>query len=478
MGDPTPADFAAIMKTLGEAAQSQADAASSLATAEKTRADADKVRQEVALATAQQSTAFDSAKADLETKRLANQKTEQDNQADRIDKMVTWATAAVPDVSALQKNSLTVSTGTVLFEGQQLAKALRLAAQNIAGALSTKLAEKTVYVTADATIFTSIAKYLQIQSEADVVLSAIEDPTDGLITAINKIVPRTPTVPVDAERFFGPVDVVAVAAGVTGALASQAAALFEVDVAATVERSDVDALDLQVSVINELLTLSTDLDIRHQFARVPSGDSALRSTIKTLQTRDLELARLTQKLDDYVTALGDPSTGLAKIDKVLQGKVSATEKQALEKQRAQLAAAVQTLADAKAVQSDAKAVIDKLHDFVSRLAAADEHTGLSPFQQALSVEGMVDGESVVLVLPPSTAESTQITVTRRLFWPRLINETTVTAKYIAVTGERIIAADQITARVHDRVRLKWTDTATDSFAGIMGAASKPGAPTT
>lgn len=438
MTDLTPTEIAEVAKTLAEAAQAQADATSALATADKSRADAKKVRQEVAFATAQQATALDAAKADLETKRLTNQKSEQDSQADRINKMITWATAAVPDVSSLQKNSLTVSSGTVVFEGRQVAKSMRVAADRIAADLSPKLKDKTVYVTADATILASIASYLQIESEADVMAIAVGDKDGGLIKAIETVLQNRM---VSTRVGFG-VEAAAVTAGVTGALAKQVAALFEVDVAATVERTDVEALDLQATVINALLRLDSNLDVRHQFARIPSRDSTLRSTLKTLQTSDLTLARLKQSLDDYISEPTDHA-----------------------------AQEVQPFAGAKRVQSEAKAVSDKLHDFLARLAQVNERSGLSPFQQALAVEGMLDTNTVLLIIPPAKAESTQITVTRRLFWPRLLNETTVTAKYIAVQGESILAADQITARVQDRLRLDWNGNDDDTDARVVSGST-------
>lgn len=464
MTNLTPSEIADISKTIAEAAKAQAEATSSLATADKSRADAEKVRQEVVLATVQQATALDSTKADLEAKRLSNQKTEQDNQADRINKMITWATAAVPDVASLQKNSLTVSSGTVLFEGRHVAKAMRVAAARIAADLSPKLTDKTVYVSADATILTSIAGYIQIGSGADVIERAVGEDHDGLIKAIDTVLlNRNVPTRVSIVAF----EAAAVAAGVTGALAKQVAALFEVDVAGTVERTDVEALDLQATVINALLGRDSNLDIRLQFARIPSRDSTLQSTLKNLQTRDLTLARLKQSLDDYITELTDFAAQIADIETALQGNISTEERKELETKRDKLAKDFKPFADAKRLQSEAKAIIDKLHNFLARLAELNERSGLSPFQQALAVDGMLDATSVLLIVPPAKAESTQITVARRLFWPRLLNETTVTAKYIAVQRERVPATDQITARVQDRLRLDWNSDDDNNDAQIV-----------
>lgn len=468
MTNLTPSEIADISKIIAEAAKAQAEATNSLATADKSRADAEKVRQEVALATVQQATALDSAKADLETKRLSNQKTEQDNQADRINKMITWATAAVPDIASLQKNSITVSNGTVLFEGRQVAKAMRVAAERIAADLSPKLTDTTVYVTADATILTSIAGYRQIESEADVIERAIGEDNDGLSKAIDTLLlNRNVPMRVGIASF----EAAAVAAGVTGALAKQVATLFEVDVAGTVERTDVEALDLQVTVINALLGSDSNLDIRLQFARIPSRDSTLQSTLKNLQTRDLTLARLKQSLDDYITELTDIAARVADIETALRGNMSAEKRKELETKRDGLAKDFEPFADAKRLQSEAKAVIDKLHNFLARLSELNEKSGLSPFQQALAVEGMLDVNSVILIVPPAKAESTQITVARRLFWPRLLNETTVTAKYIAVQRERVLATDQITARVQDRLRLDWNSDSDNNDAQIVSGST-------
>lgn len=468
MTNLTPSEIADISKIIAEAAKAQAEATNSLATADKSRADAEKVRQEVALATVQQATALDSAKADLETKRLSNQKTEQDNQADRINKMITWATAAVPDIASLQKNSITVSNGTVLFEGRQVAKAMRVAAERIAADLSPKLTDTTVYVTADATILTSIAGYRQIESEADVIERAIGEDNDGLSKAIDTLLlNRNVPMRVGIASF----EAAAVAAGVTGALAKQVATLFEVDVAGTVERTDVEALDLQVTVINALLGTDSNLDIRLQFARIPSRDSTLQSTLKNLQTRDLTLARLKQSLDDYITELTDIAARVADIETALRGNMSAEKRKELETKRDGLAKDFEPFADAKRLQSEAKAVIDKLHNFLARLSELNEKSGLSPFQQALAVEGMLDVNSVILIVPPAKAESTQITVARRLFWPRLLNETTVTAKYIAVQRERVLATDQITARVQDRLRLDWNSDSDNNDAQIVSGST-------
>lgn len=468
MTNLTPSEIADISKIIAEAAKAQAEATNSLATADKSRADAEKVRQEVALATVQQATALDSAKADLETKRLSNQKTEQDNQADRINKMITWATAAVPDIASLQKNSITVSNGTVLFEGRQVAKAMRVAAERIAADLSPKLTDTTVYVTADATILTSIAGYRQIESEADVIERAIGEDNDGLIKAIDTLLlNRNVPMRVGIASF----EAAAVAAGVTGSLAKQVATLFEVDVAGTVERTDVEALDLQVTVINALLGTDSNLDIRLQFARIPSRDSTLQSTLKNLQTRDLTLARLKQSLDDYITELTDIAARVADIETALRGNMSAEKRKELETKRDGLAKDFEPFADAKRLQSEAKAVIDKLHNFLARLSELNEKSGLSPFQQALAVEGMLDVNSVILIVPPAKAESTQITVARRLFWPRLLNETTVTAKYIAVQRERVLATDQITARVQDRLRLDWNSDSDNNDAQIVSGST-------
>ncbi len=433
-GEPVDA---AVLTALKELVTATATAQKTIAEAEKARADADSVRAATEDTRRKAQTAADAAAEDLETKRLGNEKTRDELGNARIDKAVAQYSAAIPNIAALPKNTVTFNEGKVLRNGELVARALQQATQDVAEAVSRKLEGKSdpkVFVTAETRLLTAVANHRQLCNEA-------KQLTQHLKTTTDKATDEIGTTGVKSR--FGVPGADRVVAGVVGAALTQAAALLEVDVAVTTSDSELPADTVHAAVIHELLGKAPGLTVRHQWLQVPAfpsppaageggeaGAGTLMAALDSLIDADLAAAEAAAALDVAIDDLGDPAADLAKAQK------SGDETGALSAQGRQ-----DKLSKLKLIKAKLGADVGKAKAFVDRINTASSTTGQSPLSTAASIEPIFEPAGWhVLIVGDGKAESVQVLVKRRLLAPRLQTTTTVGLDFYLLKEGNVVAA--------------------------------------
>jgi len=122
---------------LAQAETAAATAADLHAKAEESLANAESTRISNTIAQAGVATADDTAAADLRAKQLANEKAESDQRVLELKEMIALAKGTVPDLSTVQKNTVTFSDGKAMREAEitraALVSASKAAASQILG---------------------------------------------------------------------------------------------------------------------------------------------------------------------------------------------------------------------------------------------------------------------------------------------------------------------------------------------------------
>lgn len=364
----SPSELAELEKKLAEAEQARANA-------DKTRAETEKQRAEL--------------------------------EAARIDKRIAQATGAVPDLSSLRPSTVTFAEGKALRQGEAISGALEKLAKAIAKDVTTRAQSATpavtrIFVTSDAKVVSLLALYRQLKSEAELFTREL---TSARVKADAVMVRRAGF---DAGAGL-------VCAAVAGKAVTELASLFELTVAGTTSATDVPAASVQAAVIGELLAVSPELQIRHQWTQPPATDSQLLAVLERLTILDVQAAEADARLDGMIKSLGE----------------AAGQKEELG-----------NLHDAR---NALLAVMTKARTFAERVTKVAEATGDSLLAVALSVEQLCepDNASAVLVVGGARAETNQLLITRRIFSPRLQVSTTVEVDYALLADGRILASGHV-----------------------------------
>ena len=461
MTDPiSPTDLGNLAEKLGVAAKSLAEADKTRAEADKSRADADKVRAETDKERAAiekdkrlLQNALDTAAADLETKKIANEKARDEAEAARIDKLITQLSGAVPDLSKLQKNTVTFSEGKVLRQSEANAIALSKSASQIADeivkALATK-SDQTVFVTSEPRMVAAIASYRQISDEAELLTARLGKAMDDAQKVLDLPVPGRAIADELDVKTIVPGSELALAA-VAGKALTELASLFEIDVAVSSSTADIPAATVHAAVIQELLKASSTrkppLVIQHEWARLPDPESSLLKAVKTLVDKDHAVAAKDLALQSQIAALGDPESDRAAALKIANDKTKTDDERRDARVAADAATKRQERLDAlKLAKTNLEAAAGKAKAFADRVSTVSADTGASPLTSAYSVEPLATAKSdrCILLLGGARAEANQVVVTRRILAPRLHVSTSLEVQYLLFDDTQILAAGRST----------------------------------
>lgn len=426
--------------------------------------------------------ALDAAAADLEAKRLANDKARQELVAARAKATSDALGAAVPDLAARERPAVGFSQGATLRQGEATALALADAAAQVARAVAAATpAGARVHVTADPHLLDAVVRHRRLVAEATLLSSAAEKAAREAKAALARSAPepgsRKPglqTVPLEARArgasglvgvagaaallpVLGPAALLA--APVLGEVATQVAALTEIEVDARGERADLPARSVHAAVMAALLRGEAPVEITHETHRVPSGDSALLGLVTDLVRWDRDLVGPALELDAAVAALGDPAADLAAARKARD----AAAPDSPERERAEQAEQAATeragrLAALTSARTAVRAAATTAAAFVQQVVTV-AGGGPSPLGAATGIEAVLgDGEDApyVLLVGGASAESSQLLVTRRLFASWVQTATAVDLDHVLVRGDRVVAAGRAhgAASFHGRIRGK------------------------
>ena len=452
----TPAELAALAQSLADTSKTLADADKVRADAEKVRADAEQVRADVEQDRRLQQNALDVAVAELDTKRVANDKARWETQAARTDTLIEQLSGAVPDVGSLSKSSVTFAEGKALRQGELVALALGKVAAEIADAVAAVTRKldplAPLFVVSDPRIVASLAAYWQIRNEAETLRSEL--------TAAKTDAERALAPPTVVER-VPPTDglaaeTVVVAAAVAGKALTEVASLFELDVDVTTSTVDIPATSVQAAVIKSVHATVPTRAVKHQWARIITDASLLLTAVKQLVGLDVQSFTVDASLDGAIKALGDPASDLAAAKKDAADEKKSPEEQRAARERADSARAdLDRLGLLQAARTRLTAVVQKTRAFADRITAAPAGTQDSPLAVALSVEPLSAGRDLPMVLAvgAGTAETHQMVVKRRLLAPRIQVSTSVAVDFFLVKGDEVLAAGHHRAgsSVHARI---------------------------
>lgn len=449
MTSPTPAELADLAEKLATTSKALADAEKSRADADKVRADADHVRAGTEKDRQLTQNAIEVADADLDAKRIANDKARAEAESARVDKLISQLSGAVPELSKLQKNTVSFSEGKVLRQAEANALALSGVTAGIAREVMDALAGRpkaTLFITAEARLVAAIAAYRQLLDEAELLQSRLKEAretAEGLLQPAGRD---------DITKFVdGGASAALVVAAVAGKAITEVASLFEIDVAVTSSAAELPAAAVHASVIHDLLRLAKErnlsLTIQHEWARIPDPDSPLRRAVKALVAEDHAAAATSLELQAHIEALGDPAGDRAKALKAADAAKSEDERQAANLKAEEAAQRLTKLNTLTTAKTALQAAVAKAKAFADRVSTAPAETGVSPLASAYSVEPLAakDADRYVLLLGGATAEANQVVVTRRLLAPRLHVSTSVEAHYLLLGDDGVIAGGRSSA---------------------------------
>lgn len=486
-------------EALGELAEKLGNAAKSFADADKVRTEADQLRITIEKDRQLIQNALDKAAAELETTRIAqegsrianegtriaNEKTRIEAEGARVDKLITQLTGAVPDLSSLQKNTVTFSEGKVPRQSEAIAGALHAVATRIAGQVKEALSNQetaTIFVTSEPRLVMAIAGYRQLVAEAGLLKDKLMEARGAKKGRLEGARPLD-----DVSRFDLVPGAGIVASAVAGKVLTEVASLFEMDVAVTSSSADIPAATVQASVIQKLLVRDKDgqslpnLTVQHQWARIPDSDSELHQALVALTSEYLDAVGADAALETQLAELTTLEETLAAARKI------AGDKSTSETERAQAEATIkdaeeklEVLPARKRAKSVLESAIEQAKAFTERITTVDSGTGESPLMSAHAVEplaqtgdnpsspadaGEPEGQTDdnpptpadatkpvtetrstphVLLLGGAKAEANQVVVTRRILAPRVHISTSVEAQYLLVQGTSVLAAGHLT----------------------------------
>lgn len=450
--------IATALSTLATAEKTRAEAASTLATTQKTLADAQTVLLQNEAARAAAATTLEKTRLETDAQRLANDKAASDQRILERKELMASVTGAVPDLSAVAKNTVTYADGAAVRGAELTNAALRKAAAEVASAIlgrpewSTDAATRTLLVTSTRSLIADLALRDQITAELAHLVEALSGAAETLSGALNAAATALGAdrdLPIDT-RMLTPIDGALVVAAAAGATATQLARLAEVDASARMATVAVPARAVHAAVIAALRGAGNGrgLRIRHESMAVPSAASAIitrlseaRTALVTLTAERAEVPALAAQLTARVSgAEGDEASG------PVDGSAPPADGTTTPRYAALLATL--TRADARAAS-----LIDQLTAFSTRVTTATDD-GRSPLAIALSLEGL-DAASAVLIVGGATGETVQMTVARRFLMPRLHVSAGVGFDWFLLEDDFIVAAGHAHGAESTSGRVGW-----------------------
>lgn len=439
--EETAADLAA---KVGEAAKAFADAEKTRAEADKQRADTDKVRAETEADRRLAQNKVDVAGEDLKSKQIANDLARDQATAAHTDKLVEQLAAAVPDLASLGKSTVTFGDGKALRQGESTSLALTKVAQDVTAkvlAVVDKMNPKReVFVVTDPSLVSALAAYAQLKFETSTLKQRV---TEAKNAAEEALKPGAPEVGIEVAAEVG----IAVAA-VAGKAVTQLASLFEIDVDVVSSATDIPAYTVQTAVMGKLVGARPDLKVRHEWARVVNtADSALVNIIQELTALDIDATTIDALLDAAIKNLGDPASAVAQAEKdAKDDKKSADQRKEAEQAGQDAQLDLGRLAQLQTIRTALTAMLEKARAFAERVTKTPAAGGPSALAQAVSVEPLCAGSDFcVLILGGARAETYQVVVKRRLWFPRIETSTSVEIDYLLVCDQNVVAGGHQTA---------------------------------
>ncbi|WP_322409995.1 hypothetical protein [Microbacterium invictum] len=464
--------IAAALSTLATAEKTRADAAATLATTQKTLADAQTVLLQNEAARAAAATTLEKTRLETDAQRLANDKAASDQRILEREKLTASVTGAVPDLSAVAKNTVTYADGAAIRGAEFTHAALARAAAHAASAIRTALtgvAEPTVLVTSTRSLIADIALRDQIAAETSYFAAELPAVTAELTVALNEVADALATtrdMPIDT-RSLTPLDGALVVAAAAGATVDQLARLAEVEVSARLATSTVPALVVHGSVIAAILAPDDNAEpsdgvtrtdgvtsitsvmpkVRHESMALPSEASeivahlgALRGILATLAAERAQVPVLIAQLTSRVTGSAAEADGDTPRADTQAGEPD--ERARLESLRSALVG----------VDARAGSLADQLLAFSARITTPGAD-GRPPLAVALALEGLT-AATAVLVIGDGTAETTQMTVARRIRMPRIHVSVGVGFEWFLVRADQIVAAGHAHGAVSTSARVR------------------------
>jgi hypothetical protein len=446
-------DVLAQAKAALEAAKTvEATAKTALEAAGKTKEEAEKQRldNQLELRTMQTSVQLKSeelAKSQLanETSRLDNAKKELDNRFDELTKLTSAGKELVPNLSSVDKNSVTFATGDVLRQAELAARALDRAAHDAAAVISIRAAGRTVVITSATNLRRDVAQAVLLAAEAGQHLSLLEE----LTTTVDTALAAAPAAPGSvAPSFLDPATAGLAIGSVAASAVTELAKVLSYDVAVTAQTATLPALTIHAALIPRLELLTP----AHQELGWSDGTSGLAKTLADLRQIVVRLAPKRGVLDwaaDQAKALDDQIATLTK------GIAAATgdEKVELEAQLALARTHRATFDGRLDIKQRVDAAVKAYEGFLASAvtAAADGTTALG---RALAAEPLLTAGTCALVVPDGAVHAHQLLVTRRIRAPRLQVAVSVEFTWFLTDGTHVLAAGRPSAAVTEYAMFK------------------------
>ena len=334
----------------------------------------------------------------LDTTRIANDKAIEENRTARVTNLRTQLSAAVPDISALPKNTVSFSEGRALRQAEATTIALQQASVAMAESIDEALRTNSIDVSAPIHISSStdlvrpLLVYRRLYDEA----SLLQKELDGEAKAAKALLEPKPRERRDVGAEFAPAapfagaDVGLAAAGALGTAITEVASLFEQDTAIQSLAYDVSVTTVHAAIAHELLQRLGTRKVRHETTRLPSLDkSPLLGLIRDLIDSDVELAKITKLLEVRIADLGDPEADATKAEQAKAAAEKKRDKDAEARADSDLASARERgerLAELKDAKAGIAAVLEKATAFATRVTTAPAAGEPSPLQTAIVVE--------------------------------------------------------------------------------------------
>ncbi|KQX06648.1 MULTISPECIES: hypothetical protein [unclassified Leifsonia] len=383
----------------------------------KAKADA-----EAATATAVQAAettriAQDKSKLDNDTVKLSNeQKVREGKQAD-YDSLAAKVAAAVPKISEIPMNTLTVPAGTAFRESENVALVLDTAVKALVEDLKSSPSFPgsepiTIVLTSDSMLAQSAVAYFSLRAE----ITALTGQATSLNEAALALLDPTGSTP-ETTDFSGPGDVISAGVAAAATAVTEIAALFETDSTVTNVISEPSEFTVQAKLI------------RHIRGTFPGATIVLDRVSPISQ--DSELLELLESLLAVYGSLTDTSVLLSQKIVELKGDDNASLR-----------------APYQAMKGRVDAVKSRVEALIAKITTVPSTGGMAPLTEAIirSTTAVAGADTYVLIVPTAKVYTDQVVVKRRFAAPRLAVSTHIELPYVLLKGGHVVWASAPAAR--------------------------------
>ncbi|TYL53168.1 hypothetical protein [Agromyces mariniharenae] len=400
----------------------------------------------------------------LETTRLAQQKSKLDNESTRLaneqkvregkqaeyDALAAKVAAAVPKLSQIPVNTITVPDGYAFRESENVGHVLDKTAEALvadlraSGQLNVNEFPKIV-ITSNPKLAESAIAFYAMKAEFNTLVGqadAVREDAEKLLEA--KIPEKTKlTIP-------GVGDIIASGAAAAAQAVTEVAGLFQTDTALTNVVSEPAEFTVHARIARRLIGSINGIIVASDQISPVAEDSPLLASLQ-------ELLTAYDKLADTAIAL--------------QSKFDSTSDDE---------ANLQTRAALASMKTRVAALRTRIEALVARVTTVPVGNNLAPLTEAiiLSTSAIADAKTSVLIVPPAKAYTDQVVVKRRIFSPRVSVSTYLELPFVLLQTGQVKWAGTSAARtgytaLFKRGEVKVVELKKFSFQVAPDAAASP-----